>query len=312
MLRYFFNRLLALIPILIFVSFVTFSLVRLTPGDPAIIMSGGRQSPSELQAIREKYHLDQDPITQYFYWAGNALHGDLGESFRLKQNVGDLIRDRLPTTLRLIFLSSFIALIVAIPLGVLAAVYHNSWIDCVASLFVLIGASSPVFFTGILAVLLFSYTLGWFPALGSGEGFLDGLYHLILPSIALALGMIALIARMTRSAMLEVLSSDYIEAARAKGLPEVTIVLKHALRNALIPVVTVANLQVGFLIVGSVLVEYTFGLGGLGSLITDAIQNSDYPVVQGTVLLLVILFVVLNLITDLLYAWIDPRLRLRR
>lgn len=312
MLRYFFNRLLALIPILIFVSFVTFSLVRLTPGDPAIIMSGGRQAPSELQAIREKYHLDKDPITQYFYWARNALHGDLGESFRLKQNVSGLIRDRFPTTLKLIFLSSFIALTVAIPLGVLAAVYHNSWIDHVASLFVLMGASSPVFFTGILAILLFSYTLGWFPALGSGEGFLDGLYHLILPSIALALGMIALIARMTRSAMLEVLSSDYIEAARAKGLPEVTIVLKHALRNALIPIVTAANLQVGFLMVGSVLVEYTFGLGGLGSLITDAIQNSDYPVVQGAVLLLVILFVVLNLITDLLYAWIDPRLRLRR
>jgi peptide/nickel transport system permease protein len=312
MLRYTLKRLLTLIPILLFVSFVTFGMVRLTPGDPALIMSGGRQaSPEVLQNIREKYHLDQDPIHQYLYWAGNALHGDLGESFRLKQNVSRLIRDRFPITIKLILLSTVISLAVSIPLGVLAAICKNSWIDYLSSLFVLVGVSSPVFFTGVVGVLIFSYSLGWLPALGSGKGFWDELYHLILPSGALALSMMALTARMTRSAMLEVLSSDYIEAARAKGLPEVTIILKHALRNALIPVVTVANLQIGFLIVGSVLVEYTFGLGGLGSLITDAIQNSDYPVVQGTVLLLVILFVVLNLITDLLYAWIDPRIRYR-
>jgi peptide/nickel transport system permease protein len=312
MLRYVLKRLVALIPILLFVSFVTFGLVRLTPGDPALIMSGGRQVSAEvLQNIRSQYHLDQDPITQYFYWAGNALQGDLGQSFRLKQDVSGLIRDRLPITIKLIFFSTIISLVVAIPLGILAALFKNSWIDYLSSLLVLAGVSSPVFFTGIIGVLIFSYWLGWLPALGSGKGFWDQIYHLILPAIALALSTMALTARMTRSAMLEVLSSDYIEAARAKGLPERTIVLKHALRNALIPVVTVSNLQVGFLIVGSVLVEYTFGLGGLGSLITDAIQNSDYPVIQGTVLLLVVLFVLLNLITDLLYAWIDPRIRYR-
>jgi peptide/nickel transport system permease protein len=312
MLRYVLKRLVALIPILVFVSFVTFGLVRLTPGDPALIMSGGRQVSAEvLQNIRSQYHLDQDPITQYFYWAGNALQGDLGQSFRLKQDVSGLIRDRLPITIKLICLSTIISLVVAIPLGILAALFKNSWIDYLSSLLVLAGVSSPVFFTGIIGVLIFSYWLGWLPALGSGKGFWDQIYHLILPAIALALSTMALTARMTRSAMLEVLSSDYIEAARAKGLPERTIVLKHALRNALIPVVTVSNLQVGFLIVGSVLVEYTFGLGGLGSLITDAIQNSDYPVIQGTVLLLVVLFVLLNLITDLLYAWIDPRIRYR-
>jgi peptide/nickel transport system permease protein len=312
MLRYVLQRLLALIPILVFVSFVTFGMVRLTPGDPALIMSGGRQVSAEvLQNIRSQYHLDQDPITQYFYWAGNALRGDLGQSFRLKQDVSGLIRDRLPITIKLIFFSTIISLVVAIPLGILAALFKNSWIDYLSSLLVLAGVSSPVFFTGIIGVLIFSYWLGWLPALGSGKGFWDQIHHLILPAIALALSTIALTARMTRSAMLEVLSSDYIEAARAKGLPERTIVLKHALRNALIPVVTVSNLQVGFLIVGSVLVEYTFGLGGLGSLITDAIQNSDYPVIQATVLLLVVLFVLLNLITDLLYAWIDPRIRYR-
>lgn len=312
MLRYVLRRLLALIPILVFVSFVTFGMVRLTPGDPALIMSGGKQVSAEvLQNIRSQYHLDRDPITQYFYWAGNALHGNLGQSFRLKQAVSGLIRDRLPITIKLICFSTIISLVVAVPLGILAALFKNSWIDYLSSLLVLAGVSSPVFFTGMIGMLIFSYWLGWLPALGSGKGFWDQIHHLILPAIALSLSTIALTARITRSAMLEVLSSDYIAAARAKGLPERTIVLKHALRNALIPVVTIANLQVGFLIVGSVLVEYTFGLGGLGSLITDAIQNSDYPVIQGSVLLLVVLFVLLNLITDLLYAWIDPRIRYR-
>jgi peptide/nickel transport system permease protein len=175
----------------------------------------------------------------------------------------------------------------------------------------LLGVSAPVFFTGIAGILIFSYWLKWLPAFGSGagKGFLEELRSLALPSATLALGMIALNARMTRSAMIEALGSDYIEAARAKGLPERTVIIKHALRNALIPVITVLSLQMAFLIVGSVLVEYTFGLGGLGSLITDAIQNRDYPVVQGTVLLLATMFVLVNLATDLLYAVIDPRIR---
>jgi peptide/nickel transport system permease protein len=312
MLRYSLKRLLSLIPILLFVSFVTFGMVRLTPTDPALIIVGGRQTtPEVLQTIREKYHLDQDPLTQYVYWAGAALKGDLGESFRLKQSVSGLIWQRLPVTLKLMLLSALLSLLVSLPLGILSALRQNSWIDHLTSLLVLIGVASPVFFTGIIGMLIFSYWLGWFPALGSGIGFWDQLHHLILPASTLALSMIALTTRMTRAAMLEVLHSDYIETARAKGLPETTVVLKHALRNALIPVITVANLQVGFLIIGSVLVEYTFGLGGIGSLITDAIQNSDYPVVQGIVLLLVLVFVLLNLATDLLYAWIDPRIRYR-
>jgi peptide/nickel transport system permease protein len=167
--------------------------------------------------------------------------------------------------------------------------------------------SSPVFFTAIVGVIVFAYWLGWFPAFGAGEGFADRLHHLALPATALALGMIALTTRMTRSAMIEALSSDYIEAARAKGIPESTVVVKHALRNALIPILTVASLQIGFLLVGTVLVEYTMGIGGLGSLLTDAIKNRDYPVIQGVVLLLTVAFVLLNLVTDLAYAVIDPR-----
>ena len=308
--QYIFNRLLALIPILLFTSFVTFELVRLTPGDPALIMVGGRRTtPEILQNIRQKYGLDRDPLSQYVFWLGNVVRGDLGESFRLKQSVAGLIAARLPLTLKLIGLSVFLSLLLALPLGVLAAVYKNSWIDYLASLIGLIGVSSPVFFSGIVGILIFAYWLGWLPALGAGKGWRDELYHLILPAGVLALSMLALTARMTRSAMLEVLGSDYITVARAKGMRYRDVIIHHALRNALIPVITVASLQLGFLFVGSVLVEFTFGLGGLGSLITDAIQNRDYPVVQGTTLLLVTIFVLLNLVTDLLYAVIDPRIR---
>ena len=203
MTHYITRRLLALIPILLFTSFVTFELVRLTPGDPALIMVGGRRTtPETLQAIRTKYALDKDPITQYVLWLGNALQGDLGESFRLKQQVADLIMARLPLTLKLILLSTTLALLIALPLGVLSALYQNSPIDYIASLICLVGVSSPVFFSGIIGILIFAYGLGWLPALGAGEGFWDQLYHLILPTAVLALSMLALTARMTRSAML--------------------------------------------------------------------------------------------------------------
>ena len=220
-----------------------------------------------------------------------------------------MIAQRLPLTLQLVGLSMLISVAVAIPLGVVQAVRRNTVIDYAGGLLALIGLSSPVYFTAILGVLIFAVGLGWLPAFGAGTDPLDRLHHLILPAVALALGTIALTSRMTRSAMLEALTSDYIEAARAKGLPERTIVVKHALRNALIPVLTVTSLQVGFLLVGSVLVETTLGLGGLGSLITDAIQNRDYPVIQASVLLLTVAFSVLNLATDLLYGVIDPRIR---
>jgi len=303
-------RLLALLPILIFTSFVTFELVRLTPGDPALILVGGRRtSPEVLQAMRHQYGLDRDPISQYIYWCGKLLHGDLGESFRHKQSVSALIRARLPLTIKLVGLSMTLSVLLALPLGVLSALYKNSWIDYLASLIALVGISSPVYFTGLVSMLTFGYWLRWLPTLGAGKGFGDELYHLLLPASVLACSLLALTTRMTRAALLDVLNSDYIRTARAKGLPNYLLVIRHALRNALIPIVTVASLQLGFLFVGAVLVEFTFGLGGLGSLLTDAIQNRDYPVVQGTTLLLVIVFVLLNLLTDLIYALLDPRIR---
>lgn len=295
---------------LLFVSFVTFGLVRLAPGDPVVIVLGGKKvDPATMEVLRHQFGLVGDPITQYVAWLGRALQGDLGQSFRLRQDVVSVISERLPLTLELIGLSMLIAIAVAIPLGVVQAHKRNSLIDYAGSLLALIGLSSPVYFTAIVGVLVFAVGLGWLPAFGAGEDPLDQLRHLILPAVSLALGTIALTSRMTRSAMLEALSSDYIEAARAKGLPERTILVKHALRNALIPVVTVTSLQIGFLLVGSVLVETTLGLGGLGSLITDAIQNRDYPVIQATVLLLTVAFSILNLVTDLVYAVIDPRIR---
>lgn len=307
---YIVRRLLALIPVLLFVSFVTFGLVRLAPGDPVLIVLGGRHvDPATAQTLREQFGLVGDPITQYVAWLGRALGGDLGQSYRLRQDVAGLIIDRLPITVELISLSMVIAVGIAIPLGILQARRRDSVVDYLGSLLALVGLSVPVYFAAMVGVLVFAVWLGWLPAFGSGDAPLDRLHHLLLPSCALALGTIALTSRMTRSAMIEVLSSDYIEAARAKGLPERSILIKHAFRNALIPVLTVTSLQVGFLIVGSVLVETTLGLGGIGSLITDAIQNRDYPVIQAAVLFLTVAFTLINLATDLLYAVIDPRIR---
>jgi peptide/nickel transport system permease protein len=307
---YVIRRVLGTIPVLLFVSFVTFGLVRLAPGDPVTIVLGGRRvDPATAAALREQFGLTGDPLSQYAAWLGRAIQGDLGESYRLRQDVVDLIAQRLPITLELVAMSMVIALAIALPLGILQAKKRDSWFDYLGSLFALVGLSMPVYFAAMLGVLVFAVWLRWLPAFGSGDDILDRFRHLILPACALALGTIALTSRMTRSSMLETLSTDYIEAARAKGLPEYTILTKHAFRNALIPVLTVASLQVGFLLVGSVLVETTLGLGGIGSLITDAIQNRDYPVIQASVLLLTIAFTLINLGTDLLYAVIDPRIR---
>jgi peptide/nickel transport system permease protein len=220
-----------------------------------------------------------------------------------------LILDRLPITLKLSVFSFLISLIIAVPLGIISAVRRTSWLDVGATVFALVGASSPVFFTAILLILLFAFKLQWLPALGAGEGGWDEFVHLLLPSLTLGISLAAITTRITRSAMVEALTQDYIETARAKGLPSRSIVLKHALRNALVPIVTVAGLQFGFLIVGAVLVEQTFGLGGLGSLLIQAVQVRDYPVVQGATIFIAAVFILINLAVDVLYGVIDPRVR---
>jgi peptide/nickel transport system permease protein len=304
------TRLLTLIPLMFIIASVVFMMLRFVPGDPARIIVGNQRITEEnLENIRRQYRLDKPVPVQYAYWVGDLAQGDLGRSFRQRTDVMDLITARLPLTLKLAGASFAISLMISVPLGIISAMRRNTWLDFSATVFSLLGASSPVYFTGIIFILIFSYKLGWMPAFGEGDGGLDTVKHLLMPAIVLGLSLACITTRITRSAMIESLSQDYIETARAKGLPTRTVVLKHAFRNALIPVITVAGLQFGFLLVGTVLVEHTFGLAGLGSLIVQSVQVRDYPVVQGTTIFIALMFIVINLVVDVLYALIDPRVR---
>ena len=310
MTRLIITRLLTLVPLMFIITTIVFFMVRFVPGDPARIMAGGTHiSQANLENIRKAYRLDQPLLKQYQLWLGDLLSGNLGRSYRQRTEVTTLIVERLPLSMKLSGLSFALSLLIAVPLGILAAVYRNTWVDVTATLFAVVVASSPVFFTGILLILLFSYRLGWMPALGSGSSGWDELKHLVLPSLTLGLSLAAITTRITRSSMVEALTQDYIETARAKGLPARAVILKHAFRNALVPIVTVSGLLLGFLIVGTVLVEHVFGLGGLGSLLIDAVQVRDYPVVQGATVFIAALFILINLIVDVLYGIIDPRVR---
>ncbi len=310
MTAYIIRRLLAMVPLLLFVSLVVFGLTHLAPGDPAITMVGGRQTtPEVLEAIRQRYHLNEPLPKQYLLWLRDVSSGNLGESFRHKQEVGAMILQRLPITLKLATGSFLIAMIVAFPLGTLTAVYRNTLFDRLGMVLMVLGGAMPVFFSGVVAILVFSFWLGWLPSTGYGRGFVGELQHLILPCTVLGLSLVALTGRMLRGNLVEALDTPYIMVAHAKGLPSLAVVLRHALKNALIPVVTVASIQLGYLLVGAVLVEYTFGLGGLGGLLVSAILDSDYPVVQGITLFMAAIFLVTNLIVDVLYVVLDPRIR---
>ena len=304
------TRLLTLLPVMFIITSIIFFMVRFIPGDPARIMVGGqRVSEANLESIRKAYRLDRPIIVQYGLWVRDLARGDLGRSYRQRTAVTTLIVERLPLTIKLGFASFVISLLIAAPLGILAAVARHTWVDVAATVFALLGASSPVFFTSILLILLFSFRLNWLPAIGRGVGGWDEAKHLLLPSLALGVSLAAITTRITRSAMVEALTQDYIETARAKGLSARSVILKHALRNALVPIVTVAGLQFGFLLVGAVLVEHVFGLGGLGSLLIDAVQVRDYPVVQGATVFIAGAFILINLVVDVLYGVIDPRVR---
>jgi peptide/nickel transport system permease protein len=304
------TRLLTLVPLMFLITSVVFFMVRFVPGDPARIMVGGQRiSEANLANIRKVYRLDQPLLKQYELWVGDLLTGNLGRSYRQRTEVTTLIVERLPLTAKLAGFSFVLSLLIAVPLGIIAAVRRNTWVDVAATVFAVLVASSPVFFTGILLILVFSYRLGWLPALGSGEDGWDELRHLLLPALTLGLSLAAISTRITRSSMVEALTQDYIETARAKGLSARSVIMKHAFRNALVPIITVWGLLFGFLVVGTVLVEHTFGLGGLGSLLIDAVQVRDYPVVQGATVFIAAIFIVINLVVDVLYAFIDPRVR---
>ena len=309
--RFVFKRLLQMVLILFVASILIFYMVRATPSDPIASMTKGKRISQETrEALVRQYHLDKSTPEQYIIWITNAVRGDLGDSFSKKQPVTDIIASRLPTTMQIVLMSAVMAILLSIPIGIACAVRMNTALDRLLSTLTLIFVASPVFLTAIVLMLVFALNLRWFPSFGAGKTFGENLRYLFLPSLALSLSMVALIARITRSNMIEQLNAPYATTAVAKGIPYWKVVMKHCFKNTIIPVVTVASLQFGTMIVGAVLVENVFALGGIGDVLISSIKASDYPVVQGITLMLVTVFALINLLVDVLYALIDPRIRL--
>ena len=312
MLTYLVRRIAIIIPTLFFVSIIIFGLQQLLPGDPALALAGEERDPNVIAFLRHKYHLDEPLPVRYGLWAIGVLHGDLGESIRINKPVLELVREKLPVTAELAGLAIVVALVIGIPAGVISAVKNGSAIDYGANVFALWGLSTPNFWLGFLLILLFSVELGWLPASGfvsPAENLRQNLLTLIMPAFVLGNAIAAVMMRHTRSAMLQVLSADYVRTARAKGLNERVVVLKHGLRNALIPVVTLGALEFGQLLSGAVLTEQVFTIPGFGKLIVDAVFNRDYAVVQGVVLCTATAYIILNLCADIAYFLVNPRLR---
>lgn len=310
---YVLRRLLVAVPLILLISLGVFALINLAPGDPARALVGSRQaSPEVLASIREKYHLDEPFLVQYLIWLKAVLTGDLGRSIQGSQLVTTMIWQRLPLTVFLGLYGSLVALGIGIPLGVLAALKRGSEIDRAVVTFGVLGVSAPAFATGIFLLYVFGVILGWFPTFGAGEGFFGRLWHLTLPAIALGISVLGLVVKITRASMIEELAKDYVAFARARGLERRRVVVAYVLRNALVPVVTAAGLIVVGLLTGAVLVEVTFGLPGLGSLLVNAVTQRDIPVIQGIVLILAVFVVLLHVLIDVLYTFIDPRIRFGR
>lgn len=312
MLKYIVGRLMALVPILFGVSVVAFLLVKLIPGDPVQAMLGLEATPEAIRTLRHQYGFDRPLYEQFGRWLWRVLQGDLGNSVQTHLPVARMIADAIGPTAQLSIAGLLVSLIIAIPAGVLSATRKNSLVDLVASFSALGGLSLPSFWLGILLILFFSVTLQILPSSGTVSIVTDplqALRHLILPTATLGTALAAATMRMTRASMLETLRQDYLRTATAKGLPQHTVIYKHGLRNALLPVITLVGIQMGQLLGGVVVTETVFALPGLGKLTVDAIFARDYPIVQGTVLLMGALFVLINLVTDLLYCVLDPRIR---
>jgi peptide/nickel transport system permease protein len=312
MLTFLGKRLLQLVPTLFFVSVIIFSLQQLLPGDPALVMAGEERDPAVIEQIRRQYRLDQPVPVQYVYWVKGVLSGDLGESMRIKVKVRDLVLEKLPVTLQLALMAMVIALSIGITAGVISAVLKDTVWDYAANIFALWGRSTPNFWLGIMLIFLFSVELGWLPASGyvrPSEDFWGSIAATIMPAFVLGNVGAAVLMRHTRGAMLDALQSDYVRTARAKGLFERAVVLKHAMRNALTPVITLGALELGELLSGAVLTEQIFSIPGFGKLIVDSVFNRDYAVVQGVVLVTATVYITLNLLADIAYVLVNPRLR---
>jgi len=305
------RRLAVAIPLLFIISFGVFALVHLAPGDPVRSLLGTRPSdPETLNNLREKYHLNDPFIVQYGKWLGQVLQGDLGRSINGNRQVWNAIKDRGSVTIALSLIGTAIVLVFGISLGMIAALRRGTRIDRAMVMFGVFGISSPAFVTGIFLLYFFGVVLGWFPTFGAGDrGFADRLWHLTLPALALALSVMAIVVKITRAAMIEELDKDYVTFARARGLSAARITFAYVLRNALIPVITAAGIVVVGLLASAIYVEVTFALPGLGSLTVDAVQKRDIPLIQGTTLVFSCFVVAINLVIDVVYTLIDPRIR---
>jgi peptide/nickel transport system permease protein len=313
MLAYASKRVVFQLLVLLASSIVIFGMLRLAPGDPAVVLLGGHTpTKAAIDNINRKYDLKKPLPVQYAKWFSRVIRGDFGESISARDTVWNVLKPRLETTELLTAYATIIMILVGIPLGILSAVFRNGAIDVAATAGSLAFAAVPAYVVGLLLILLFGVELQWFPTLGGGEGgsLIGRLDHLTLPAIALALSALALISRVTRASMISALDSEHVETARIRGFTERRVVFKHALRSALVPVVTITGVQAGYLIAGAILIEYTFGLNGIGQLLVTSVQNRDYAVVQAIALIIVAVFLVINLVVDLLYGVIDPRVRL--
>lgn len=309
MLKYIIRTLLSALPTLIGVLTCVFLITRLIPGDPAVLILGENAPVEQIIELRKDLGLDQPVYTQYFQYIYQVLQGDFGTSLRTERKVIKEIIDVLPYTIELAIAGIFVSVIIGVPIGIISARRRNTIADYIAMTFSLLGISMPVFWTGILFTLFFSLYLGWLPAIGGGnpESFVNRLFHLVLPATAIGMAASAITSRMTRTSMLEVLNQDYVRTARAKGLRELLVVYKHALRNALIPVITVVGLNMGRLLGGAIVTEIVFARPGIGKLLVDAIYARDYPQVQGIVAFFAMMIIIVNLIVDLTYSLVDPR-----
>jgi peptide/nickel transport system permease protein len=309
---YILRRIAATVPVMLIVAVLVFLMLRLTPGDPAAVIAGDNANAEQIAAIRSRLGLDQPIIVQFFIWFGQILHGDFGESFFFKKTVAELIASRLEPTLALSLSTILIAVVVAVPLGVLAAYKQGTAIDKIVMGFSVLGFSVPVFVIGYSLIYLFAIELNWFPVQGYqriADGFGGFLQRLVLPSLTLSVIYIALIARMTRTSVLDVMGEDYIRTARAKGQVERKVLFNHALRNAAVPIVTVIGFGVALLIGGVVVTESVFTIPGIGRLTVDAVLARDYPTIQAVILLFSLVYVLINLLVDLAYRVFDPRIR---
>jgi peptide/nickel transport system permease protein len=313
MTRYLAARLAGMVMVLLLVAVLVFVITRLAPGDPAAVMLGEQATAADIAQLRASYGLDKPLPVQFAYWLGEVLHGNLGQSIFLQRPVTQALWERAEPTTLLALMAVAIAALIGIPCGIVSAVYRGRWLDQLVTGAAMLGASIPSFWFGIVLIQLFAVSLGWFPVSGYGAPdapLAERIHALMLPSLVLGVLNSALIIRFTRASMLDVLGEDYVRTARSKGLGEGTVVLKHALRNALVPVVTVLGLTVALMIGGAVVTETVFGLPGIGNLVVNAVLRRDYPVIQGALLVIAAIYVLINFAIDLLYVAVDPRVKL--